>query len=130
MIRGLSGAINKIGSVFYGPILGVFLLAAMTQKTHARGVNIALVTSVLFNIYLWKMQPQIFWFWWNVIGCLLTVSLGVLLSYLIPSGKKSDPPTTAPIAASYQWNIPEAYVLLAFFVIIWAFSSYLPALFH
>ena len=35
--------INKIGSVFYGPILGAFILAIMSKKTHALGANIGIV---------------------------------------------------------------------------------------
>ena len=44
--------INKIGSVFYGPILGAFILAIMTKKTHALGANIGIICGVIFNIYL------------------------------------------------------------------------------
>ena len=67
--------INKIGSVFYGPILGAFVLAIMTKNTHALGANIGIILGVTFNIYLWLFVPSIFWFWWNAIGCLVTCLL-------------------------------------------------------
>tara|TARA_B100001996_G_scaffold146990_1_gene111983 strand:+ start:1407 stop:3008 length:1602 start_codon:yes stop_codon:yes gene_type:complete len=75
--------INKIGSVFYGPILGAFILAIMTKNTHALGANIGIVFGVVLNIYLWLYVPEIFWFWWNAIGCFTTVSIGIIFSHLI-----------------------------------------------
>ena len=76
-------AINKIGSVFYGPILGVFCLAILTKSAHARAVNIGLVVGVLFNIYLWQGQPKVFWFWWNLIGFAMTFGIGFFGSKVI-----------------------------------------------
>lgn len=55
-------AINKIGSVFYGPIPATFALAALTTRIRTQPVNRDLITAVLVNIYLWKFQPQVFWF--------------------------------------------------------------------
>lgn len=119
-------AINKIGSVFYGPILGIFLLAILTKKTHARAANISLIISILFNIYLWRFQPQLFWFWWNVIGCLMTIGLGVLLSRIVPAGQRPPAPDTEIGLIPISWNIPEAYILLGFFAFILIFTIYLP----
>ena len=121
-------AINKIGSVFYGPILGIFLLAILTKKTHARAANISLIISILFNIYLWRFQPQLFWFWWNVIGCLMTIGLGVLLSRIVPAGQRPPAPDTEIGLAPISWNIPEAYILLGFFAFILIFTIYLPVI--
>jgi SSS family transporter len=66
-------AINKIGSLFYGPILILFLVAILSKKTTGLGVNIGLIAGVAANIYVWKCEPQIFWFWWNLIGAVVTL---------------------------------------------------------
>lgn len=82
-------AINKIGSVFYGPILATFLLAIMTRRTHALGANIGLAAGVLVNVYLWLYVPSVFWFWWNAIGTVVTLSLGYGASLLLPGEAKA-----------------------------------------
>ena len=75
-------AINKVGSVFYGPILAIFLLAVLFNKVHSVGANIGLLVGVGVNVYLWLYQPQIFWLWWNFIGCIVTMSTALIISAL------------------------------------------------
>ena len=41
--------INKVGSVFYGPILGAFVLAFLL-KNYALGANVGILFGVFFNI--------------------------------------------------------------------------------
>ena len=77
-------AINKIGSLFYGPILMLFLLAILSKKTTGLGVNIGLLAGVAANIYVWKCEPQIFWFWWNVIGASVTFMVVYIVRFLHP----------------------------------------------
>lgn len=121
-------AINKIGSVFYGPILGVFMLAISTKSTHARAVNIGLLVGVLFNIYLWKGQPQIFWFWWNVIGFVVTVSIGYLGSKLIPPSVSDTEKMLEVVKPDFK--IPETGVLVAYSIVIILISIGLPYIFR
>ena len=77
-------SINKIGSLFYGPILMLFLLAILSKRTTSLGVNIGLIAGVAANIYVWKCQPQIFWFWWNLIGAVVTFIVVYLVRVLYP----------------------------------------------
>lgn len=58
-------AINKVGSLFYGPILALFLLAVVSKKLRGVHVNTGLLAGVGSNILLWLFAPAIFWFWWN-----------------------------------------------------------------
>lgn len=104
--------INKISSVFYGPILAVFILAILTKKTHALAANIGLISGVLLNAYLWNYVPEIFWFWWNAIGCLVTLIIGYTLSLLLPGKLK------AGIKTSYYFAKKEVIILLSFFLLI------------
>jgi len=56
-------AINKIGSVFYGPILATFIIATMIKWIHSRAMNIGLIAGVLVNVYLWLVVGDgLFWF--------------------------------------------------------------------
>nr|WP_298792202.1 sodium:solute symporter [uncultured Allomuricauda sp.] len=112
--------INKISSVFYGPILAVFILAILTKKTHALGANIGIIVGVLFNMYLWLYVPQVFWFWWNAIGCLVTIGVAMFISSLIK--RKANEGLEVVYSASKK----EVIVLMAFFVLIVILSIMLP----
>ncbi|MCO6491073.1 MAG: sodium:solute symporter [Phaeodactylibacter sp.] len=115
-------AINKVGSVFFGPILATFLLAIMTRKTHALGANIGLAAGVVVNILLWLAVEDIFWFWWNFIGAAITLSLGYGLSLLLPGKPKK---VAIDFTVDPRWLFTrEAKILMGFFAAIILFSMY------
>ena len=117
--------INKISSIFYGPILAAFLLAILTKKTHALGANIGIVAGVAFNIYLWLYVPEIFWFWWNAIGCLLTMFVAYSVSLIIKQETKEGLGVTF-----YKAGKKEVIVLLCYFIVIVLFSIAIPSFFN
>ena len=78
-------AINKIGSVFYGPILGCFVLAVYSKSIQSIHVNLGIASGVTTNIVLWLFFDQIFWFWWNVFGFLVTVMVSYVVMMVIGS---------------------------------------------
>lgn len=104
--------INKVSSVFYGPILAAFILAILTKRTHALGANIGIITGVLFNMYLWLYVPEVFWFWWNAIGCFVTIVVALLTTYLIKRKANEG------LEVVYYPGKKEAFILLSFFVVI------------
>ncbi len=104
--------INKVSSIFYGPILAAFILALVTKKTHALGANIGILAGVLFNMYLWLYVPDVFWFWWNAIGCLVTFSVAYLVSIIIPMKTKEG----IKMYLYPAWK--EVAILIGYFVII------------
>ncbi|GGG18273.1 sodium:solute symporter [Dokdonia pacifica] len=114
--------INKISSVFYGPILAVFMLAILTKKTHALGANIGIVVGVLFNAYLWLYVPEIFWFWWNALGCIMTIVVALGVSYIIKREVKEN------VEVVYHSGKKEVLLLVGYFVCILIFSLMLPTL--
>ena len=66
-------AINKIGSLINGPVLGVFILGLLTKNIGGSSARIGLVLGFLINLYCWKYHNNISWLWWNVIGFLITI---------------------------------------------------------
>lgn len=94
-------AINKIGSLFYGSILSVFILGICTKRTNGFGVKVGLVLGVMFNAYLWQCVPDLSWLWWNVTGFAITTISAYAISLLSESFKKTD---ISKIAA-FQWGI-------------------------
>lgn len=105
--------INKISSVFYGPILAAFILAIMTKKTHALGANIGIVAGVIFNMYLWLYVPEVFWFWWNAIGCLVTMIVAYTISFVVKREAKEGLEVVI-----YKAGKREVIILLGYFVVI------------
>ncbi len=118
-------AINKIGSVFYGPVLAAFLLAILSKRTHAFGVNVGIVTGVFVNVILWLFVPELFWFWWNAIGTIVTVAVAVSLSVLI----RKDYHKELLLIDKFRWKTRENMILAVYFVVIVLFSVSLPYIF-
>ena len=115
-------AINKIGSMFYGPILAMFLLAIIGNKIKATAANIGLVCGVLTNVVIWLFFENIFWFWWNAIGALVTLFLGTLISFILPQkGNASNSKITLG-----KLVVKENLILFVFFLLIITFCYLLP----
>ena len=112
-------AINKIGSVFYGPILATFIAAIALKKVNALGANIGLLTGVAVNIYLWLFVPDLFWFWWNAVGAVVTLVTGFAISWVT---QKASPSTPYVLTDTWAVDWPKVLILLAFFVLIVLFS--------
>lgn len=119
-------ATNKIGSVFYGPILAMFLLGITNRRVTARAANTGLVAGVLVNLILWVGFKNVFWFWWNAIGGTTTLLIGVALSFISPKPVIAG---AGPAAAARAVLSLETAVLLAYLIGIIAFCLKFPAFF-
>ncbi|GAB3686134.1 sodium:solute symporter family transporter [Salinisphaera aquimarina] len=117
-------AINKIGSVFFGPILATFIAAIMIRRINGIGANYGLISGVSVNILLWLAVPQLFWFWWNVTGALTTLAVAGAVSAVTRS--RSVPVELPSPLLDLHW--PSITVLLLFFMAILGFSLWLPVL--
>lgn len=74
-------AINKIGSLINGPVLGVFALGILTRKTNGPAACLGLVLGFVCNLLCWLFLPSVSWLWWNVFGFVVTTWSGYLLSF-------------------------------------------------
>jgi solute:Na+ symporter, SSS family len=80
--RGLGAlieAVNMLGSLFYGGMLGIFVLAFYFPRV---GANAAF-TAVLVGeaaIFACAKFTDISFLWWNVVGCSVVIASGLLLS--------------------------------------------------
>jgi SSS family transporter len=117
-------AINKIGSLTYGPILGIFLLTLL-PRVKPVAANVAVLAGVAVNLALWLFFPDVFWFWWNAIGGATTLWLGFVLSLLIPN----DVAPTPEAALAQPFPAWQSAVLLLFFACILVFCLLLPRMF-
>lgn len=80
--------VNIIGSIFYGNVLGIFLLAFFIKFVHSRAVFIAALITQVVIIYFWyiDLMPYL---WLNLVGCALVMGIAVLLQTILP--RKEDP---------------------------------------
>lgn len=124
-------AINKIGSVFYGPILGVFLLAALGRWIRPAAANAGVVAGLAVNLVLWVFFKNVFWFWWNAAGGLTTLAVGVGVSLLRPRPAPPAPPAAPAPAGTGAVALPwkEITILGGWFAVIVTFCVLLPRFF-
>ena len=64
--------VNILGSLFYGTILGIFIVSFYLKKIKGNAVFYAAVLTELFVIYAWYNEIMAF-LWLNVLGCLMVV---------------------------------------------------------
>ena len=81
-IGSLIEAVNVLGSLFYGAILGLFLVAFYIKNIGGTAVFIAaiLTETVIFYLYKFTTVPYL---WYNVIGCVLVISIGWMIEKFI-----------------------------------------------
>ena len=83
--NSLIEAVNILGSLFYGVILGIFLVAFWIKWVMANAVFVAAVISELLVILIYRLNIVSF-LWLNVIGALLVILLSLLLQVFMREG--------------------------------------------
>lgn len=70
--------VNIIGSIFYGNVLGIFLLAFFIKYVKSNAVFIAAIITQVIVIGVWwiDLMPYL---WLNLFGCLVVVSIALLI---------------------------------------------------
>jgi Na+/proline symporter len=76
--NSLIEAVNIIGSLFYGVILGVFLVAFWIKKVKSNAVFYAALMAELLVVFIY-LRDIISFLWLNVIGAVLVIILSVIL---------------------------------------------------
>ena len=81
LFENLIQLVNIIGSIFYGTILGVFLIAIFIKSIKGKAAFWAAVISECTIIVLFSMDVVSF-LWLNLIGAVLTILLGLIFQKL------------------------------------------------
>ena len=74
--------VNIIGSIFYGNVLGIFLIALFTKKIRSLSVFTSAIITQITIIYVWWIDIIPF-LWLNVLGCFLVTALSALIELLL-----------------------------------------------
>lgn len=80
-------AVNVLGSLFYGPMLGIFLTAFFVKKANGKAVFYATLIAEAVVVTLW-MTDAISFLWLNAIGAVLVMAVsGAISSAISGAGK-------------------------------------------
>jgi SSS family transporter len=94
LFDNLIQAVNIIGSLFYGVILGVFVAAFFFKKVSGRAVFIAAIIAEICVVGTFIADSyeiiNLAYLWLNLIGCVATVVLALLLEAVRPERSGLD----------------------------------------
>lgn len=82
-LDNLIQAVNILGSVFYGPMLGVFLVGFFLKRVQGSHVFVATLVGQGVVVATWLLS-DIGFLWYNVIGCGVVMAVSVGLLALMP----------------------------------------------
>ena len=81
-------AVNRIGSNFYGPILGVFVLAIGPRRANGHGAFAGVLLGIV-AVQLTAHYSEISYLYYNLVGTVVSVVLGYLISLVFASSERS-----------------------------------------
>ncbi len=92
LFENLIQLVNIIGSIFYGTVLGIFLVGFYIKKVQSQAVFYSAVISqiTIFIIYYFAIfiypsgEEKLGYLWLNFIGALLTIVLSIVIQMAIP----------------------------------------------
>ena len=96
LFENLIQLVNIVGSIFYGTVLGVFLVGFYIQYIKANAIFFSAVISqtTIFFIYYYTIhiyptgQEKLGYLWLNFIGASLTIILGLSFQFILFKEKK------------------------------------------
>lgn len=85
--NSLIETVNILGSLFYGVILGIFLIAFWFKQIKANALFYAALVAEIFVILIY-ISDKISFLWLNVIGAILVIILGYVMQIFIKTPKR------------------------------------------
>ncbi|MEO8595231.1 MAG: sodium:solute symporter [Candidatus Solibacter sp.] len=84
-------AVNQVGSLFYGSLLGCFVLAFAFKKVRGTAAFFGMLageTAILSTFWF----TQISWLWYNVIGCVVVIATALVITAVSPGAQLDKSP--------------------------------------
>ena len=81
-------AVNVVGSLFYGSLLGCFVLAFGFRRVRGTATFVGMLAgeaAIFWAFYF----TGISWLWYNVLGCVVVVAVALAITYLSPASAES-----------------------------------------
>jgi Na+/proline symporter len=83
LFENLIQAVNILGSIFYGPMLGVFLVGFFTKRVSGTTAFVAVVAAEAAVVSVW-LGSSIGFLWYNVVGCAVVVVVSLVGTLISP----------------------------------------------
>jgi len=95
LAENLIQAVNIVGSVFYGVVLALFLVAFFLKRVGGTAIFWAALAAqtLVFVLYF---SLSISYLWYNFIGCAACVILSLMIQAALGPNRKSEPAAPAP----------------------------------
>ena len=87
LFENLIQLVNIIGSIFYGNVLGIFLLAFFFKRIHGKAVFYAAIITQILVILVFYADLMSY-LWLNLLGCALVILIAQILQGLMGKGNK------------------------------------------
>ena len=84
LFENLIQLVNIVGSIFYGTVLGIFLVGFYIKFVRAKAIFWGAVISQLLIFYIYYLGKVSF-LWLNFIGAMLTILLSILIQIMVKS---------------------------------------------
>ncbi len=91
LLDNLIEAVNILGSIFYGTVLGLFLVAFLVKRVTATPVFAAAVVAQGVVVTLF-FTSSLGFLWYNVVGCGVVVIVSLLLQPILGARDTTAPP--------------------------------------
>ncbi len=93
LFENLIQAVNILGSIFYGPILGIFLAAFFVKKLQGNAVFIAaLIAQGTIGLLYYLGEIEVFeisYLWFNLIAPIIVITVGLLIQGSSPGSDEA-----------------------------------------
>ena len=90
-LGSLIEVVNRFGSFFYGSILGVFVLAIGVKRANGHGAFAGLLAG-MGSVAAVAAYTKVTFLWHNVVGAVVVVAVGTLVSLLVPAAGSGRQP--------------------------------------
>ena len=91
LAENLIQLVNIIGSIFYGNVLGIFLLAFFFKFVKGNAVFVAAVITQVAVVALYLLDEYEYinlpFLWLNFVGCAIVIAIACLLQFITPNNK-------------------------------------------
>jgi len=92
-LGSLIEAVNKLGSLFYGTILAIFVVAFFFKEVGGFAVCAGAAIGEI-AVFCCALFTDTAWLWWNVVGCVAGVAGALLVEKLLPDVRTEVAATT------------------------------------
>jgi Na+/proline symporter len=82
-LGSLIEVVNRFGSLFYGSILGVFVLAVGFKRANGTGAFVGMAVGMATIVYV-ALYTKVAFLWHNLIATVVVVTVGLAVSALLP----------------------------------------------